>query len=338
MLYWIYTTGDSEPMMHRFRFLTGNLLIQMLLFVCLAIAFLHCSKENHEQASQISLEKLSSSGQWLETGIRLEATPSLIGRSGGVFFAALSFRNSRLFSRESIVLNAKIPRFQSAHYLREGFVDGDLAGAHFQFERLEFTLLELRRDDHGGLLFGGTFIFGQFRIRLPLTQANEAESYRNVADHFGGDRVPKEWNLEEMVEGAIRQFYLEGKPIPKGRVQEAKILSWRISEDLRPLKVQESILWMRLSNPIQWMLVHIGRNDNSWPIWWEAWVEHSDPYWIQVFDHAPTYKEIESFLNANKWWSAYEGFELLDGEACSNAWKNVTGQEPNKTFEKLVIF
>jgi hypothetical protein len=94
----------------------------------------------------------------------------------------------------------------------------------------------------------------------------------------------------------------------------------------------------KLSSSGQWMLVHIARNDNSWPIWWEAWVEQSDVYWIKVFDHAPTNQGIDLFLNANKWWSAYERFDLLDGEVCSNAWKKVTGQEPNKTFEKLDIF
>jgi hypothetical protein len=144
--------------------------------------------------------------------------------------------------------------------------------------------------------------------------------------------------LEEIVEGATDSYVAT----PMERVKEAKMLAWKVIEDERPLRVHYCILWIRLNNPNEWVLVNVARNRYSlqpWSPWSRIRQTYftSDmanpflfyPFWIKFFDHSPTTPEIETFLVANQW-SSLEGFKLVDGEICTKAWKNVTGEEPQK--------
>ena len=118
--------------------------------------------------------------------------------------------------------------------------------------------------------------------------------------NFDGERVPKGWDLEQIVAGATQSRSVDTR-IPLSRVQEAKILIWKISEDSRPVRIQQCTAWIRLDHPIQWMLAHAVRHkysDDYWSDWSLAWREHSDPFWVKGFSHPPTSQEIETFLDA----------------------------------------
>jgi hypothetical protein len=196
-----------------------------------------------------------------------------------------------------------------------------------RLQKLKDEFSGLREDD-GSLLFGGTFTIGQFRVDLPSTVTQEAKSYGPQG--FDGDRIPKGWDLEEIIEGATGIYVAT----PRVRIHDAKILTWRISEDSRPLRVHDCVLWIRLNDPAEWVLIHVLRNrigHQDWSNWGRAWDSHSG-FW-GFYDHPPNNQEVEDFLIANEWWVPLgEGFKLLDAEVCSKAWKKVTGQQPTGAF------
>jgi hypothetical protein len=88
------------------------------------------------------------------------------------------------------------------------------------------------------------------------------------------------------------------------------------------------------------MLAHVAKNGMTGfgQDWFLAWIDHSAPFWIKLFDHPRTSNEIEEFLNDNEWWEPRHHwrsdceYEPLDAAVCSNAWERVTGQRPTRTF------
>jgi hypothetical protein len=316
--------------MQRSQFLLGNL-SKVLILVC-ALACANCSP-NPKDSSAAFLEKLSSNGQWLNTGTKLKATIPVIGKIGDTVVAMIGFRTSRLFSGEPLVLQAKLYDFQPKAYFIEGFAFGELVGNAFRGQRVECNSLRLLRDNRGKMLFGGKFVVGQIRIELPLTEAQPAESFQDAflrLDEFDGDRVPISWELKDIIDGALRTF--EPRPELKSHVQEAKLLTWKIIGYYwwpgQGYYVGHCILWIRCDNPKQWTLAHVTHIARDTPFHWSlAWVEHSPLFWIKRYDHPPTKEEIETFLNANEWWSAPRELEckLLDAEICANAWEKVAG-------------
>jgi hypothetical protein len=310
-------------------------ILAVILLVGSLLLCLCCSTSS----SRAYLERKDSKGQW----VRLRAlgvSPPIIDRNGNLLIAAIIIHRRSFLSSESIVLQAKLSRYQpfGGHVepvptFIDGLANGKLLGNPFLGGRLVCTSAKLYRNDDGKLCFGGTFLFGKYRIDLLPMDSQETKSYQDARLRFGdfdADRIPKSWDLEEICEAAA-YTYVEDHPIDISRVKAAKILAWKIEED-RHCWVHECIVWLRLENPAQWVLVYVFRNkfpEEGWLGWCRAWAEYGDSYWIKYYDHPPISQEIEIFLKANEWWLLQTGSKLLDAEICAKAWKKVTGQDPS---------
>lgn len=325
-------------MMHHSRLHLGSLLIPVLLILSV-LAFSHCSSKT---SSRVPLEKLSSNGQWSEAGSVL-VSPPIIARIEDTVLATIQIRKPGLFTNERMVIQVKFHRFRrsigsSNFSLIIGLANGELNGNRFQVQKVTSSSLRLELNEAGKLVFGGIFRFGPFRVMISPMEVEEALSSYSARLRFGDfgvDRVQKDFDLEEIVWGAT-QTLAGTTSIPTYRIQQAKILTWKVIEDYRPLKVQECVLWIRLDIPSQWILVHVGRNryfEKGWSGWARYYASHTKPFWIESYDHPPTRDEIELFLNTNNWWTEVKGFKFLDGNVCTNAWQKVTGQPPVKTFK-----
>ena len=325
-------------MMHPSRLYQGSPLITVLLILS-ALAFLCCSPKT---SSSVRLEKLSSDGQWMEAGSVL-VSPPIIGRNGDSIVATIKIHEPGLFSKEKIVIQMNLSRSprpiipNHSLLLLNGLANGELNGNLFQAQEVACSAVRLELNDEGKLVFGGTFSFGSHRIIIPPIEVEELQSNKDARLKFGnfdGDRVPKDFDLEEIVWGAAEPY--EGAVIPTHSVQEAKILTWKVYENNQQLKAQECILWVHLNNPSQWMLVHVGRNRYSgegWSGWFRTFQSHTKPFWIESYNHPPTNDEIEIFLDTNKWWAEVERLTLLDADVCANTWERATGQPPINGFQ-----
>jgi hypothetical protein len=146
-------------------------------------------------ASDILLKRLSPDGQWVETETHLDVLPPMISRKGDwdKAIATINFRNKNASSNESIIIQATMAHthsvFQPYPYCIAGFANNESRGSIFHWETIKCTSLYLQRSDDGGLLLEGTFILGQLRIDLPLTEIQVTTSYRSSV--FDGDRFPK---------------------------------------------------------------------------------------------------------------------------------------------------
>lgn len=324
-------------MMHPPRLYQGSPLITVLLILS-ASGFLCCSSET---SSSVSLEKLSSDGQWMEAGSVL-VSPPIIGRNGDAIVATIKIQEPGLFSKEKMVIQMNLRRSPRPIptprlFLLNGLANGELNGNLFQAQKVASSSVRLELNDEGKLVFGGTFSFGSRRIMIPLIEVEELKSSKDARFKFGnfdGDRVPENFDLEEIVWGAAEPY--EGAAIPTHSVQEAKLLTWKVCEDYQQLRAQECILWVHLNNPSQWMVVHVGRKGNfekGWSGWFRTFISHTQPFWIESYDHPPTNGEIEIFLDTNKWWTEVERLTLVDADVCKNAWEKATGQPPTKAFK-----
>lgn len=270
----------------------------------------------------------------------LDVSPPIIDRNGNLLLAAITIRRKGFLSNESFVLQAKLSRYQPfggqvepAPTFIDGFAYGKLLGKPLHGERMVCKSVKLYRNDDGNLHFGGTFLFGKYRIALLPMDSQETRSYRDFRLRFGdfnGDRIPKSWDLEEILEAAAYTF-VEDQPIDISRVQAATILAWKIEED-RQGWAHECIVGIRLGNPAQWILVHVFRRKlpaEGWLGWYRAWAEYGDRFWIKYYDRPLGSQEVEAFLEANEWWSLRMGVRVLDAELCAKSWKKMTGQSPS---------
>jgi hypothetical protein len=333
--------------MRRSHLFSGNFSTRLLLICVLGCA---CCSTNSAGSSDAFLEKLSSNGQWLNTGTKLTAANPLIGKIEDTVIATFSFRNRRLFSGETLVLQAKLFDFQPKAHFIEGFAFGELAGNMFQGQRVECKSVSLLRNKAGKLLIEGMFIVGRFRIELPPTEAQPAESFQDAfirLGEFDGDRIPLAWEMKNIIDGMVfgarMQYTIPGLKSP---FRDAKVLTWKICTRFPWPNLEQighCVLWIHSDNPNQWILAHLAHTQWGISPWFLASAEHSAPFYIKLFDHPPKSYEIEEFLNENEWWEAGNNWwshpeaELLDAEVCSNAWEKVTGQKPKRTFKKHSI-
>ena len=146
------------------------------------------------------------------------------------------------------------------------------------------------------------------------------------------DRIPQGWDVLKIGHDALMGREKDGI---KPEEFKAKILAWKIYEDERPLYVENCIVWVQFINlqgKQTQRLAHLYRHgrdrapDDDWyfshvtdVVYWD----HAD------YDHAPTNKEVYTFLKAT-WWhfDAHpldRWFVTLDSAVCSTAWKEGNG-------------
>jgi hypothetical protein len=121
---------------------------------------------------------------------------------------------------------------------------------------------------------------------------------------------------------------------------QAKILTWRIEEDDRPLHLESCIVWVKflnLDHQPTWRLGHLFRHSKA-SAWISAWVTDVG-YWDHAdFNKPPTNKQVYEFLKAT-WWKfgQNEDFVLLDCGVCANTWKELTSEPPSKSYAQTQV-
>jgi hypothetical protein len=151
---------------------------------------------------------------------------------------------------------------------------------------------------------------------------------RVLRDRVGTDRVPQSWSLDELARAAADEDEV---------VADARILTWQIREDDRPLYVESAIVWLRLegSGRERWMLAHVFRHPREFRSWKLSGVFDVPYAPRRMFDYPPKNAEVYQFLRAT-WWEFgpdfLYGFRLVDAAVCAEAWKAVIGQEPTEKY------
>jgi hypothetical protein len=143
------------------------------------------------------------------------------------------------------------------------------------------------------------------------------------------DRLPRGWNVKDLARAAMKEGEVAA---------DARILTWRIDEDDRPLTVESAIVWLRFdgSGKRRWVLAHLYRHPrDSRPKWLLSWVSDAPFTPRMEFDHPPQNAEVYEFLRET-WWEfgPKDGFRLLDAAVCAGTWKAVIGQEPTEDYAR----
>jgi hypothetical protein len=148
-----------------------------------------------------------------------------------------------------------------------------------------------------------------------------------------GDRVPVDFLIDEMLAD------IEPDAATRGTVA-ARILTWMIDVDERPLVVDRVLLWVhyqpRSGTPL-WELIHLYRHplpsETANRRWHVAMVADAPHVGRKGFAKAPTGSDLDRFLEAT-WWKFEPdgGFHKLDAQICEHAWKSVIGSPPNHRY------
>jgi hypothetical protein len=164
-------------------------------------------------------------------------------------------------------------------------------------------------------------------------------------NHPQGDRIPAGWKLDEIVDGALLTW--NPQPALRSSVKEARILTWKIRQDARPLLVEQCIVWLRLAES-RWILAHVFRHPLGRRVWCQAAISHGEATWIIGYDHPPTNQDLTKFLDTNNWWADIlwwegenterlgddDGFRLIDADVCFQAWQEAIHAKPFMSFPK----
>jgi hypothetical protein len=117
----------------------------------------------------------------------------------------------------------------------------------------------------------------------------------------------------------------------------ARILTWLVEVDDRPLLIDRAILWVHhhpTSGGDAWQLVHFYRHPLEQRSGWEVARVYDAPYvGQQPYSSAPTAQELDVFLGET-WWrfEPTDGFRLLDAGVCAKAWTGAIGSAPNHHY------
>lgn len=147
------------------------------------------------------------------------------------------------------------------------------------------------------------------------------------------DRVPDGWDPAKIA----------GRWLDAGEaVADARVLVWTATEDNRPFRLEEAVVWARVEGRSRlwpeggsrWQLERVYRNRQGAAPFaaWELNIDFANPKeFTRGFDHPPTGGEVEEFLRASGW-DEFEanGRALPDGAVCAHAWKAATGQWPTR--------
>jgi hypothetical protein len=174
-------------------------------------------------------------------------------------------------------------------------------------------------------------------VILGCSQQPDVVWQSDVVWESAEDRVPQDWKADEIAPAVMDKR-------DKGVVlRNARILIWKITEDERARSIEMAIAWLWLEKDGQsyWTLGNVFRWPwDSHPKWQRNVVFDTDQKPKREFDHAPTNEEIYKFLK-DTWWvmgpEPEAGLRLVDGSVCATAWKEVTGEEPAKPYQKMGI-
>ncbi len=139
------------------------------------------------------------------------------------------------------------------------------------------------------------------------------------------------FDIEGMLEAALPSRWRAGA--------EARILSWLIQIDERPLLVEQVLLWIMVAPKNaapSYRLVNLFRHPvGGWSgnKRWRLWMRSRSPPGLQSFAAPPTLAELDKFTSRTDWdYDASSGFDLVDGQVCAGAWKRSFGTPPKHSF------
>jgi hypothetical protein len=160
--------------------------------------------------------------------------------------------------------------------------------------------------------------FADSSVRAPVKTAGRAEA--------GCERLPTAWKLDAMNQAAAPH---SGSKTP----QVARILTWKIEEDDRPLRLETVLMWIQVEQ--HWTLAHLYRHPQDGPTaGWHISSVTDVPYrGTDAYDHAPTRADLEQFLK-DTWWhfAPRDSFKILDSEVCRDAWRASFAAAPWHTY------
>jgi hypothetical protein len=146
-----------------------------------------------------------------------------------------------------------------------------------------------------------------------------------------GCRVPWDYDVGDILEA------IDPDPVSR-KTASARILTWLIEVDDRPLLIDRAILWVHYQFPNgkdSWTLAHLYRHPlDERRTEWQVSRVYDVPYVGQrPYAVAPRAAELETFLNET-WWrfDAIDAFRLLDADICTKAWTDSIGSAPNHQY------
>jgi len=158
----------------------------------------------------------------------------------------------------------------------------------------------------------------------PTTDANGLATVTSSE----GDRLPAGWVASEMLPSE-----LGAHDLPVDREVTARVLTWRVKEDERPLYVESAIVWatVRAHGNTHWLLLHVYRHPREQGVanvWRLSMVADSDVSPAGHYEHAPTNADVSVFMGASGWRDGNTGFRVLGEGVCEHAWTLSTGTPP----------
>jgi hypothetical protein len=308
-----------------------NYFLKICVFALL-IAASACSQINTQPS--VALEEKSAQDNWTLSQRRLKLESLHLKREGGTLLVTAALKHNLLFSDDQIIIKAKILRHLiiSDPYCSEVTVIGRLGGELIEPRDVRCSSLTYMRRENSRILFGGTFDTGRFRMTISPALVRDDRSLENQELITDGDRIPRDWYLNEMLDGA----FLTGdrEPTLRQRAETARVLTWKIWEGDNRLAIEECILWIKCDDPKRgWVLAHIARLPDGEDRWSQAWASSRPSFWIKYFDHPPNSGEVYEFLTANDMSTEIgnkHGYHIVDEQFCTNTWKRVVGETPKQ--------
>ncbi len=148
-----------------------------------------------------------------------------------------------------------------------------------------------------------------------------------------GDRVPVDFVVADLLK-------VLDPDVASREASTARILTWLVEVDDRPLVIDRVILWVHVhpaNGADSWRLAHFYRHPLDDPPRNEEWrvsMVFDAPYVGQSsYSHAPTGQEMDRFLSET-WWKfrPSDGFQFLDANVCVHAWRASLGSAPNHGY------
>lgn len=130
-----------------------------------------------------------------------------------------------------------------------------------------------------------------------------------------GECGPEGWQMAEMLEPIGQRFDIE-------KFDEAGLLEWRVTEDVRPLYVESALVAARKGD--RWLLASIYRHPRDgrgrgWRI--SVVPDAADHTSVLQYDAPPSAVQTEEF-RSDSWWPQGDGgsFGVIDQGTCGRWW------------------
>ena len=171
--------------------------------------------------------------------------------------------------------------------------------------------------------------------RPALRRPTQRGSIATLVDS-DGDRLPSEWKLDEMISGVLHASWRDHP-----EELTARILAWQVVVDERPLYLEEAILWIHFTPPVEaefFRLDHVYRHPRETTPHLKGWHRshtaspHTPWTGAATYEERPDNATVIRFFHASAWDVAFPGFVLIDGAICAGAWKRSTGEAPGFAY------